>query len=74
MIADEQAENFARWLAETAEGNIAAGVKPDPKGAADLYLKAIEYHIPKLARVESSVDMNANVTYTIATGVPDARG
>jgi len=28
------------------------GNRPDPAKAADLYLRAIEYHIPKLARTE----------------------
>ncbi len=45
MIAEDMAEDFKGWIQRTAE--------EDPKGAADLYLKAIEYHIPKLARTES---------------------
>lgn len=45
MIAEDMADNFKEWILKTAE--------EDPKGAADLYLKAIEYHIPKLARTES---------------------
>lgn len=52
LIADGMAEEFEGWLRTTAEGDLEAGLKPDPKGAADLYLKAIEYHIPKLARTE----------------------
>ena len=63
-IAEDMSEKFKQWVIETAEGKweknkLADGteetvclVKPDPKGAADLYLKAIEYHIPKLARSE----------------------
>ena len=46
LIAQDNAGNFARWL-----GKVAA---EDPGKAADLYLKAIEYHIPKLARSEVS--------------------
>jgi hypothetical protein len=45
MIAEDMADDFKTWIQKTA--------KEDPKGAADLYLKAIEYHIPKLARTES---------------------
>lgn len=52
LIADGMAHEFEGWLRRTAEGDLEAGIKPDPKGAADLYLKAIEYHIPKLARTE----------------------
>lgn len=52
LIADEMAEDFKSWLFLTASGDEKRGIKPDPRGAADLYLKAIEYHIPKLSRVE----------------------
>lgn len=45
MIAEDMADSFKEWVLRTAVD--------DPKGAADLYLKAIEYHIPKLARTES---------------------
>lgn len=53
LVADELAEDFKAWLFLTASGDEERGIKPDPKGAADLYLKAIEYHIPKLSRVEA---------------------
>lgn len=54
MIANEMSDDFKAWLLLTASGDEGRGLKPDPKGAADLYLKAIEYHIPKLARTELS--------------------
>lgn len=56
-IAEENAENFAEWLKTVAMGD-GDKVKPDPAKAADLYLKAIEYHIPKLARTEVAGDQN----------------
>lgn len=56
MIADGMAPEFEAWLRRTAEGDPDSGLKPDPKGAADLYLKAIEYHVPKLARTELTGD------------------
>jgi len=43
-FAEGNAEQFAEWIVKVAE--------TDPAKAADLYLKAIEYHIPKLARSE----------------------
>ena len=46
LIAQDNAGNFARWLNQVAAD--------DPAKAADLYLKAIEYHIPKLARSETT--------------------
>lgn len=60
-LADGHAERFIGWLDAVADGDMEAGRPPDPKGAADLYLKAIEYHIPKLARS----DVNATVNGTL---------
>lgn len=55
LLADDLVDDFKTWLLLTASGDEERGIKPDPKGAADLYLKAIEYHIPKLSRVEGHV-------------------
>lgn len=61
LIAEEKAPQFKRWLERTANGirepkkkGEKSGwlVKPDPGRAAQIYLSAIEYHIPKLARTE----------------------
>lgn len=71
MIAEENAENFISWLAETAAGNPEAGLKPDPKGAADLYLKAIEYHIPKLARTEVTGDGGGPLSIKVVSGIDE---
>lgn len=60
-LADGHADRFIGWLDAVADGDMEAGRPPDPKGAADLYLKAIEYHIPKLARS----DVNATVNGTL---------
>ena len=43
-MAEDNAENFALWLSQVATTS--------PEKACDIYLKAIEYHIPKLARTE----------------------
>ena len=43
-LADESAEDFLGWVKAVA--------KTDPEAAAKLWLAAIEYHIPKLARSE----------------------
>jgi hypothetical protein len=49
-FAEGNAHKLQDWLDRVAEGF--GGNKPDPAKAADLYLRAIEYHIPKLARTE----------------------
>lgn len=43
-LADESAEEFLGWVKSVATD--------DPEAAAKLWLAAIEYHIPKLARSE----------------------
>ncbi len=63
LVAEDMAPQFMGWLQRTAEGDPAAGIKPDPKGAADIYLKAIEYHIPKLSRVEGHITPGAEKTH-----------
>lgn len=63
LIADGMADEFEQWLRRTASGDADAGIKPDPKGAADLYLKAIEYHIPKLARTETTLNGKLELTH-----------
>lgn len=57
MVAEQNAPKFVEWLNTVAMGD-GDKVKPDPAKAADLYLKAIEYHIPKLARTEVAGDQN----------------
>jgi hypothetical protein len=49
-FAEGNAHKLQDWLDRVAEGS--ESTKPDPAKAADLYLRAIEYHIPKLARTE----------------------
>ncbi len=43
-MAELNAPRFALWLDEVAQKS--------PEKACDIYLRAIEYHIPKLARTE----------------------
>ena len=43
-FANEYAGRFVSWIDRVAE--------EDPARAAALYLDAIEYHVPKLARTE----------------------
>lgn len=37
----------------------------DPKQRLDLFIRLLEYHIPKLARVESKVEVEAEVIHKI---------
>jgi hypothetical protein len=52
-FAEMNVENFSLWVAEVAQ--------TDPARAAEIYLKAIEYHIPKLARSEVRSEVDAEI-------------
>lgn len=51
IFAEGNVHKLEEWLETIANGD-GDQVKPDPAKAADLFLKVIEYHIPKLARTE----------------------
>jgi len=60
-MAEDNAQNFAEWLTKVA--------KESPEKACDIYLKAIEYHIPKLARTEVTGAENGPLTIKVVTGI-----
>lgn len=60
-MAEENAENFNLWLTQVAAES--------PEKACDIYLKAIEYHIPKLARTEVTGAENGPLTIKVVTGI-----
>jgi len=60
-MAEDNAEKFAKWLEKVAQDS--------PEKACDIYLKAIEYHIPKLARTEVTGAENGPLTIKVVTGI-----
>jgi hypothetical protein len=60
-MAEDNAENFAAWITQVAAEN--------PEKACDIYLKAIEYHIPKLARTEVTGVDNGPISIKVVTGI-----
>lgn len=60
-MAEDNADNFNLWLSQVAASS--------PEKACDIYLKAIEYHIPKLARTEHAGDPNQPLTIKVVTGI-----
>lgn len=54
-FADSHIDDFFSWLEEIA--------LEDKKAAADLFLKTIEYHIPKLARTEGSITIKTDTEW-----------
>lgn len=51
----EAIAKLAENLAPEVEGWLSSVASEDPGRAIDLYLRAIEYHVPKLARTESTL-------------------
>ena len=64
VFAEGNAHKLQQWLDDVAMG--AGGNRPDPAKAADLYLRAIEYHIPKLARTELAGDADAPIELKVS--------
>ena len=60
-MAEDNADKFAEWLTQVAADS--------PEKACDIYLKAIEYHIPKLARTEVTGAENGPLTIKVVTGI-----
>lgn len=56
-MAEENADNFLEWINQVAATN--------PEKACDIYLKAIEYHIPKLARTEHTGAENGPIQIAV---------
>jgi len=52
LFADKHIDDFFLWLQEVAE--------EDKKAACDIYLKIIEYHIPKLQRTEGEITIKSD--------------
>jgi len=63
-FADGNAHKLQQWLDDVAAG--VGGNRPDPGKAADLYLRAIEYHIPKLARTEHIGDSDKPIELKVS--------
>jgi hypothetical protein len=64
VFAEGNAHKLQEWLDDVAMGT--GGNRPDPAKAADLYLRAIEYHIPKLARTELAGDADAPIELKVS--------
>jgi hypothetical protein len=62
-FAEGNVHKLEEWLETIAYGD-GDQVKPDPAKAADLYMKVIEYHIPKLNRTEMTGDGGGPVQVT----------
>lgn len=54
-FVDGNAHRLTEWLDAVANGDEGNDVKPNPAKAFELFQSVVEYHIPKLARSEQTV-------------------
>lgn len=62
-MAEDNAENFVSWITQVADKS--------PEKACDIYLRAIEYHIPKLARTEVTGDGGGPLSIKVVSGIDE---
>jgi len=53
-FVDGNAHRLTEWLDAVAKGDPNNDIKPNPAKAFDMFQSVVEYHIPKLARMEHS--------------------
>lgn len=79
-LLDQIAGGVPKRNAETgaviknADGSIAWEKAPDPKGAFDAIQSVVEYHIPKLARVEQTGKDGGPITHANLVANLDLKG
>jgi len=59
MFVDGNAHRLTEWLDAVAAGNPEHDIKPNPAKAFELYQSVVEYHVPKLGRMEVAGDPDA---------------
>jgi len=59
QFVDGNAHRLAEWLDAVAKGNPEHDIKPNPAKAFELYQSVVEYHVPKLGRMEVAGDPDA---------------
>jgi len=63
-FVDNNTERLTDWLDRIALDS--------PKDAFDCVTKVMEYHLPKLARTESTIDANVRTTIQVTSNIPYA--
>lgn len=65
LFVDDNADKLHGWLNAVAEGDPENDIKPNPAKAFELFQSVVEYHIPKLARTEATVEHKGDVGITL---------
>jgi hypothetical protein len=65
LFVDQNAPRLTEWLDRVADGVKGEDgnyiVPPNPAKAFDMFQSVVEYHVPKLARMEMAGDPNAPI-------------
>jgi len=64
-FVDGNAHRLSEWLDRVAEGDPTHDIKPNPAKAFELFQSVVEYHIPKLARLDHTGQVDNNITIDI---------
>ena len=60
-FVDKNAYRLSDWLDRVAHGDPDHYIKPNPAKAFELFQSVIEYHVPKLGRMEVAGDPDAPI-------------
>lgn len=77
LFVDENAHRLTEWLDKVADGDAEHDIKPNPAKAFELFQSVVEYHIPKLARTETTGADGGPIEYAVTLevhGVPANQG
>ncbi len=77
LFVDGNAHRLSEWLNAVAAGDPTHDIKPNPAKAFELFQSVVEYHIPKLARTETTGADGGPIEYAVTLevhGVPANQG
>jgi len=60
-FVDGNAHRLSEWLDRVAHGDPEHDIKPNPAKAFELFQSVVEYHVPKLGRMEVAGDPDAPI-------------
>ena len=60
-FVDGNSHRLSEWLDRVAHGDPEHDIKPNPAKAFELFQSVVEYHVPKLGRMEVAGDPDAPI-------------
>ncbi len=69
LFVDGNAHRLTEWLDLVAKGDPKNDIKPNPAKAFDMFQSVVEYHVPKLGRMEVAGDQDNPLQHDIHLNV-----